>query len=723
MPALPVAERPQTLSPEERGILAKRRFSPKDRAAVAHLLDPFEISLRAWTLQGLTPSAITDKTVQCTVHFYTRLMVALDCPYWALDWDRLQTWRTGELAQAAGQKASWVETWHKKWRRVTSTLFYLGVVPYHEAIFQTGHRRLAGKWLGRDTAQEIEARFLAAAKGIGYWDARNLRKAEIGALFATLMLTGKTDPLALTKAELEDWQARTGRSPRVARESVTCIQRVLAALGGLGEETPRRSGAGPRHYFTWQRTAPAIVATFQRFLADMATVREPGTVASYRCALRRFGDWLGEQFPDILSIAALHRRHIEAFKSAVLGMRCGDYTGARDGSGPPCMHMGRPLARQSRNSTLVKVRSFFQHIDALEYPERPGRTLWVRGDILQRDQELPRPIPEADWRRLTDLAERLTSELVKEHRFPAPFERLQALFAILFECALRAGELCRLDTSCLLAARDTQTGQETYWLRVPVGKGHDDRMVPIRPGVVAAVDAWMRVRGPQPLGQDRRTNKARDFLFTWQGRPLSGYTLNAYIERLCSVAETTERYTSHRFRHTLATLWRQRGMRLESIRQMLGHKKLDMTLRYAAVMPPQLRREFEEAFAAIDEEYRATAQVRVLLSPAAHLEAQQQWRESLFVDLGIGWCGLTAYHPCETRLACHTCPNFLPDRERLPLLEQQRANLIELRGLVQRVPGSRRQDAEQELTSAIGGLDGTIAAVRNREAAQGEQEA
>jgi len=136
-----------------------------------------------------------------------------------------------------------------------------------------------------------------------------------------------------------------------------------------------------------------------------------------------------------------------------------------------------------------------------------------------------------------------------------------------------------------------------------------------------------------------------------------------------------------------------------------------MTLRYAAVMPPQLRREFEEAFAAIDEDYRATAQVRVLLSPEAHLAAQRQWRESLFVDLGIGWCGLTAYHPCETRLACHTCPNFLPDRERLPLLEQQRAHLIELRGLVDRIPGGRRRAAERELAGAIGGLDGNIASV------------
>lgn len=711
VPNPPVARHALTLCPEERRILAKRRLASADRAAVAHLLDPFEAALRAWTLRGWEPSAVADNAVQCAVHFCARLVVALDCPYWAFDWDRLLTWREVALAQPPEHQASWLASWHKQWRRVTATCFYLGALPYHEAIYETAHRKLGEKWLGQEAVRQLEARFLDTAKRIGYWDEHRLRKNEIGVLLAALMHARKTDPLALTREDLEGWERQTARSARVARASVTCIQRVLAAMGGLGGEPPRRSGARPRHRFTWHRTAPAIVATCERFLADMATVREASTVMSYRSALRRFGDWLGERYPEIRAVTDLRRAHIEAFKTAVLQMRCGDHTGVAEGNGPHGPHFGQPLAKRSRQTTLGYVRAFFLHLDALEYPERPDRILWLRGDLPRADEALPRPIPDADWRRLTEMAARLTPELASEQRLPGPFARLQAVFAILFECALRAGELCRLDTGCLLAARDRQTGRETHWLRVPIGKGHDDRMVPVRPQVVAAVDDWVRVRGEQPPGRDERTQTTRDFLFTWQGRPLSAATLNAAIERLCSCAATAERYTSHRFRHTLATLWRQRGMRLETIRQLLGHKHLQMTLRYAAVMPPQLRREFEEAFAAIDEEYRATAQIRVLLSPEAHLAAQRQWRESLFVDLGIGWCGLTAYHPCETRLACHTCPNFLPDRERLPLLEQQRAHLIELRGLADRIPGVRRRDAERELAEAIVGLDGNIAAV------------
>lgn len=709
-----VGIRRPTLTTEERTVLGKRRFSASERALVAHLLAPFEETLRTRVINNWTVPAYVDNYCQNANHFLARMMVALDSAYWGFEWEGMLAWREeilGQLAERREGNKGWRQDWMQMWRCVTSALFLMDAIPYHEAIYEYTHRKLAEKWLGKDRALEIEAWFLKAAERIGYRSGDFLRGTAVSALFAALLFTNKKDPAMLTKRELEAWQAQTGRSANVSRQSVTCIQKVLSSMGHLGSEPPRWSGAAPRPRFNWGRATPRVVGTFERFLSDMSTVREPSTIRGYRCALRRFGDWLAERYPEVESVADVRREHIEAFKTAVAKMRCGEYTVPADDDGPPTMRFGEPLARQTRVSTLGNVRAFFSHIEVLEYPERPGRTLWIRGDLMPMDEQLPRAIPEDDWRRLTDLAERLTPELAEEYGFTEPFERTRAVFAILFECALRGGELCRLDTGCLLAARDERTGQQTHWLRVPVGKGHDDRMVPVRPRLVEAVDAWMRVRGPQPPGWDERTGKARDFLFTWRGGSLTTNALNAWIQRLCSHAATGERYTSHRFRHTLAVLWRERGMKLETVSRMLGHKRLELTMRYAAVMPPTLRKEFEEAFAVIDEEHRVTAQIRVLLSPEAHVEAQKQWRESMFVDLGIGWCGLTAYHPCETRLACHTCPNFLPDKERLPLLERQRQNLVELRGLTKKIPSPRKADAERELDDAIGGLGGNIAAV------------
>jgi site-specific recombinase XerD len=346
-------------------------------------------------------------------------------------------------------------------------------------------------------------------------------------------------------------------------------------------------------------------------------------------------------------------------------------------------------------------------IDTLEYPERPGRRLFIRGDIGPRDHELPRFIPDAEWHRFVDTARTLTPDFVRQHRLPMPYERTTAILAVLLECGLRAGELSRLDAGCVIAAQDSATGAVTHWLRLPTGKLHHDRMIPIRPSLVGTLDAWMRRRGPQPLLRDERTEKMQDFLFTWRGSNPTNTSLNTLIARICEVTGVP-RTTSHQFRHTLAVQWRKNGMQIETISRMLGHRSLQMTMRYAAVMPETLRREFDQAFATIDDEHRITAQVHVVLSPDAHLAAAAAWRESLWVNLGIGWCGLSAFLPCGNRLACLPCPNFIEKIDQLPLFKQQRSHLIELRMLGDQVLPA---DRKHEIINTVEALDQRIVAM------------
>ena len=98
----------------------------------------------------------------------------------------------------------------------------------------------------------------------------------------------------------------------------------------------------------------------------------------------------------------------------------------------------------------------------------------------------------------------------------------------------------------------------------------------------------------------------------------------------------------------------------------------------------------------------------MVLSPEAHLAAATAWRESLWVDLGIGWCGLSAFLPCDNLLACLPCPNFIEKREQLPVFQEQRQNLIELRMLgSEQLPPARKE----EIASAVEALDHRIIAM------------
>jgi integrase len=693
------------LTDVDREVLGKRKILEADRARIPHLWEPFrEVFL------GRVSRAERDRNrLYRSFRFCAGMMLELDRTYWAFTWDLILPWREEVTAREADRSDIWKRQWDQGWRETTATLFFLGVLPYSESIYGHCHKELARKWLGEEEVRRIEDRFWEVARSIGYVHERQVRGRGASVLFGVMAASGKREPEELTSADFEHWESRTGRSPAVASSGVAMAQRVLAAMGYLRGESPRTMGAPSRESFTWGRTAPDMAATFERFLDDLASTRRPGTVSTYVAVLRRFGDWLGQFDPEVRSVADVRRRHIEAYKRAVLEMKVGDHANPET-LGSAGKRAGKPFSAAWQARCISCVKAFFDMIEVLEYPERPGRQLFTRGDIKRVDDEVPRFIPDSEWHRLVTAVERLNPRVVAEQRLPLPYERTRAVLGVLLETGLRAGELCRLDTGCVVAAQDAATGQATYWLRVPVGKLRNDRLIPIRPGLVELVDAWMRKRGPQPLLPDERTGKQRDFLFAWQGTTLSPHSLNDVIAYLCGSAGVP-RYTSHRFRHTLAVQWRKNGMRIETISRMLGHKDLKMTVRYAAVMPETARREFDEAFAAIDEEHRASAQVRVYLSPEAHLAASGQWRESLWVDLGIGFCGLTAYIPCENRLACLPCANFVATKENLPLYERQRSNLIELSVIGE---GSLPAARKQELDGSMAALDRRITDVGGR---------
>ena len=691
-----------TLTVAEREALAVRPFEREARKTIEWLDRPFRETYLARVNGSSTRKAAEDEANRC-FRLCRQMMLELNRTYWGFTWELILPWWQNDLAARRGDKPAPRDVFPRHWARVTMTLFLMDILPYRESFNAIPQTRVARLWLGEATAAKIEAAFLATAKDLGYRYLKQVRRQAVGILFTVMALVRKPSLADLTKEDLEHWERQTSRSRRVARAGVTCIQKVLTAMGYLPGVSPRllaRDKQGVQ--FSWGRTPPKMVETMTRFLNDVATVYRPTTLAGYRVGLRRFGAWLGEHDPDVTCVSQVRRPHIEAYKQALREMKNGDFVTA--GEELRMSRFGLPMSNSHRIRMLSVLKSFLERIEVLEYPERPGRPLFARGDVPPYDELVPRLIPDPDWHRIIAAVQALTPEQCAKGL--KPFERTKAVMTILLECGLRASELCRLDTSCVIVATDDKTRTESYWLRVPLGKLHNDRIIPISRNVVNTIDAWLGRRGPQPTFLDQRTGLPVDYLFTYQGHPYPTGRLNKYIVRIARLAGASHHCTSHMFRHTLATKWREKGMKLETIGKMLGHRDLRMTLRYVAIMPSTQRQEFEAALAALSEEHRVVAQVRLNLSPEAHLEAQKQWRESVWVDLGIGWCGLTAYLPCESRLTCHGCPNFIPDKERLPLLRQQRDHLIELRGVTD-LPQPRRAELEQGIAAIENNLSTT----------------
>jgi integrase len=88
---------------------------------------------------------------------------------------------------------------------------------------------------------------------------------------------------------------------------------------------------------------------------------------------------------------------------------------------------------------------------------------------------------------------------------------------MLARTGLRAGELCALETNAVVRIG------ATHWLRVPVGKLHNDRYLPLHPILVQLLDDY------------RATMSADDesgLLITDRGRPLDRHQVGRIVRRV-----------------------------------------------------------------------------------------------------------------------------------------------------------------------------------------------
>ncbi|GAA4263894.1 hypothetical protein GCM10022255_112570 [Dactylosporangium darangshiense] len=235
--------------------------------------------------------------------------------------------------------------------------------------------------------------------------------------------------------------------------------------------------------------------------------------------------------------ADLQRHHIEEYKAWV-GAKHGRYT-------------GKPLNRISIKNRLINLHCFFDRITEWGYPNPPQRPLIFAGDLPIVDKPLPRFLDDAAATKLMR-ASRADSD---------PLSRL--IVELLARTGIRKSELLGLTVDAVV-----QIGS-AFWLRIPVGKLHNDRYIPLHPQLKEMLDDWITNHRPTGLRTDR--------LLLERNRPLTALRVATALSRLANEAGIGH-VTAHQLRHTLATQAINRGMSLDAIAALLGHKTLAMTM-------------------------------------------------------------------------------------------------------------------------------------------------
>jgi len=378
-----------------------------------------------------------------------------------------------------------------------------------------------------------------------------------------------------------------------------------------------------------EAAVPQVAATMRRYLAQIGCVLRPGSVSGADQALRCFAAFLAQAAPEVACITQVTRRHIEDYKP---------WLAARPGQNKPQLTPGTIISR------LGTLRMFFIRLDEWGWEEAPPKVPMFTGDLPRCDHPLPKALDDGAAARLLRAAQGDTRLLVR------------VTVEMLLRTGLRVSEYTSLQAGAVV-----HIGAGP-WLHVPVGKLRNDRYLPLHPHLVTLIDQYRaaHVDPSNPLLLPREN-----------GRPLDRHTVTRMINRAGAAAGLPHIHP-HQLRHTPATQAINRGVSLEAIAAMLGHRSLDMTLRYAKIAS---RTVADEYFAVTEKVEALYGQPPVLPGDAIGPKMARLRREHHRMP-GNGYCTRPPQLDCAFESICETCTFFQTSIQFRPTLQAQHDDAI-----------------------------------------------
>lgn len=172
------------------------------------------------------------------------------------------------------------------------------------------------------------------------------------------------------------------------------------------------------------------------------------------------------------------------------------------------------------------------------------------------------------------------ADIQQLYELASDFER--AWFGLCYGCGLRVMELRDLDIN------DLQLSEGVVVVRH--GKGNKKRIVPLTFKMIEDLRQYLKKRHKMPVCQPPTEAL---FLHIKGGRMMH-YTFNKYFKRLIlksqneALRSRVEELSIHCLRHSIATHLIENGVKMEQVKEFLGHSHLETTEIYTRVSQEQI---------------------------------------------------------------------------------------------------------------------------------------
>lgn len=274
---------------------------------------------------------------------------------------------------------------------------------------------------------------------------------------------------------------------------------------------------------------------------DIERGLSPNTIEAYKMDLNIFYHYLVDSFgSDSFSLDAVNRRHIRGYLKY--------------------LKVERRNGHAAMNRKISSLSTFFAFLAKEEYPISKNPLKDITRVKTRKNLPIFLSLQESE-----DLLESIKST----SSFP---ERDHAIYLIFLQTGCRLSELVNLTLE--------QVHLKDSYLRF-LGKGNKERIVPLLPETVLALERWLEERSP-------RVRTDRVFL-NRHGRPLGKRGIQNNLKKFFKEAGLYRKGLSvHKLRHTCLTLLHKKGVNIKLLKEIAGHTNISTTEIYTHVIGEEI---------------------------------------------------------------------------------------------------------------------------------------
>ena len=219
---------------------------------------------------------------------------------------------------------------------------------------------------------------------------------------------------------------------------------------------------------------------------------------------------------------------------------------------------------------ISTIRIFFKYLTIINpiLKNNPAQNL----ESPKLNQRLPKYLTLEDSKHLLEVSKDDSQNKNKERDY--------AIITLFLNCGLRLSELVGINISDISFDDNRLT---------VIGKGNKERAIYLNKSCITAINDYMSVRSTNAKHDSNNSEKAL-FLSNYRQRISKRTVENIVNKELKKAGLDSSKYSTHKLRHTAATLMYKYGqVDIRALQELLGHQSISTTEIYTHVDNDQVR--------------------------------------------------------------------------------------------------------------------------------------